>query len=160
MPSFYTYAFLILSFFLTATKADRVNTITLEQLQSKTIKPETNTLYVINFWATWCKPCVEELPYFETAGKKYPAEEVKILLVSLDFPSEREKVIKFVEKKNLQNEVYMLNAGNPNTWIDKIEPNWDGAIPATLMYKAGSKIFFKEGDLTAAELDSIIQTKK
>lgn len=156
---FFSLPVLLLTSFFPSVKTGKVETISLEQLQNKVIKPEDNTLYVVNFWATWCKPCIEELPYFEEAGKKYADKNVRILLVSLDFASEKEKVSQFVERKSLQNQVYLLNAGNPNVWIDKIEPGWDGAIPATLMYKGGQKVFFHEGELTLHELEYHIQTK-
>jgi thiol-disulfide isomerase/thioredoxin len=145
--------------FIPTEKMAQVETISLEQLQTKMIHPENDTLYVVNFWATWCKPCIAELPFFEQAKKNNADKRVKILLISLDFLSEKEKVKLFVAKKGLQNEVYLLNAGNPNNWIDKIEKSWDGAIPATVMYKTGQQVFFKEGDLTKAELDSTITLK-
>ncbi len=66
-----------------------VHEVTLEQLQEKVIRPANDTLYVVNFWATWCKPCVAELPYFEEAGEKYKSEKIKVLLVSLDFLREK-----------------------------------------------------------------------
>ncbi len=133
--------------------------ITLEQLQKKVLQKNDSTLYVVNFWATWCQPCIVELPYFEAAGKKFAGKKVKVLLVSLDFMSEKERVIKFADVKKLESTVYHLNAGNPNSWIDKVDNSWSGAIPATAMYKNGEKIFFREGDFTQQELDSLIQTK-
>ena len=135
----------------------QIQTITMEQLHAKTIHPENDTLYVVNFWATWCGPCVAELPYFEQAYKNNTDKKIKILLINLDFPSEKAKVTAFVEKKNLKNDVYLLNAGDPNKWIDQIDTDWDGAIPATVFYKAGKKVFFKEGDVTQAELDEKIK---
>ncbi len=156
---FLSLLFYCFSFFSPEEKTGSVESITLKQLQARVIQPQNDTLYIVNFWATWCKPCVEELPYFEEAGKNYAGKNVKILLINLDFASEKEKVGKFVQKKNLQNQVYMLNEGNPNHWIDKVEPSWDGAIPATIMYRNGQKVFFHEGDLSQAELNSIIQTK-
>ena len=155
------YIFLagMLAAFIPKDKTGLVKTITLEELKRRTINSQTDTLYVVNFWATWCKPCIEELPYFEQAGKNYLSKKVKILLISVDFLSEKEKVSRFSEKKLFQNEVYLLNAGNPNSWINQIEKSWDGAIPATIMYKDGRKVFFKEGERTQAELDSLIQVK-
>lgn len=155
------YVFLtgILTAFSLKESTALIRTITLEELKAKTINSANDTLYVVNFWATWCKPCIEELPYFEQARKNNAGKKVKIFLISVDFMSEREKVSKFSEKKMFQNEVYLLNAGNPNSWINEIEKSWDGAIPATIMYKAGQKVFFKEGDLTQTELDSLIRSK-
>ena len=160
MRTIYTFlVILFVSLFSEHTYA-QIETITLEQLQAKTIQPGNDTLYIVNFWATWCGPCVAELPYFEQAAKDNAGKNVKILLINLDFPSEKTKVIAFVAKRKLQNDVYLLNAGDPNKWIDQIDSSWDGAIPATVFYKAGKKVFFHEGDLTQAELNENINLHK
>lgn len=132
--------------------------ISLEQLNAKTINT-SDTLYVVNFWATWCKPCVAEMPYFETVGTKYAAQNVKLLFVSLDSPRDTVRVTTFLTDKQIQNEAALLSAGNPNVWIDKITPEWGGSIPATVMYKKGKIVFFKEGEFTLEELENIIKTK-
>ncbi len=139
--------------------AEPVQEVTLEQFQTRVIQHDNDTLYVVNFWATWCKPCVAELPYFEAAGEKYKSQNVKVLLVSLDFIRDKQKLEKFVVERTIKNEVMLLNAGNPNLWIDKIEPEWGGAIPATILYRKGEKLFFREGEFQQTELDSLIQTK-
>ncbi len=138
--------------------AEPVQEVTLEQLQSRVIQQNNDTLYVVNFWATWCKPCVAELPYFETAAAQFKTQKVKVLLVSLDFIRDKQKLDKFVLDRTIKCEVVLLNAGNPNVWIDKIEPEWGGAIPATLLYRKGEKLFFREGEFEQTELDSLIQT--
>lgn len=152
-----TILLLLFSTIAFAQQAKGVAKIGLQPLLDKVTKADGNTLYVVNFWATWCAPCVKELPYFEDANKKYAGKNVKVVLVSLDFLSEEANVTKFVSAKKLQSDVYLLNAGNPNDWIDKFDPAWDGAIPATVMYKAGKKVYFRQGDFEAAELDSLIQ---
>ncbi|UPT68810.1 MAG: TlpA family protein disulfide reductase [Sphingobacteriales bacterium JAD_PAG50586_3] len=136
---------LLLSFsaFAFAQQPATVKVITTGQLLAEVDRPEDNTLYVVNFWATWCVPCVKEIPYFEEVTKKYGGKEVKVLLVSLDFISDTAKVKKFAAAKKLQSEVYQLNAGNPNEWIDNFETTWDGGIPATIFYKAGKKVYFR-----------------
>ena len=140
-----------------STKA-KVETISLEQLQAKTIR-NNDTLYVVNFWATWCKPCVREMPYFEEANAEYSKQKVKVVFVSLNYPRELESINKFIGEKKIQSSCFLLDAGNPNIWIDKIEPDWGGSIPSTIMYKDGKKVFFREGEFTQTELDSIIKTK-
>ena len=150
------FLFLLFIFLFSTASSDKVEKITINQLQTKTIRPENDTLYIVNFWATWCAPCIAELPYFEHAAKTFADKRVKILLINLDFLSEEAKVLAFVKKKNLQNEVYQLNAADPNKWINQIDSNWDGAIPVTVFYKAGKKVFFREGDITQLELDQKI----
>ena len=118
-----------------------------------------DTLYIVNFWATWCKPCVGEMPYFEKADAQFKAQKVKVIFVSLNALKEISQVDKFVNDKDLKAEVLLLNSGNPNVWIDQVDSSWSGSIPATVMYRKGKKTFFKEGEFTQNELDSIIQTK-
>ncbi len=97
---------------------------------------DNDTTYVVNFWATWCKPCIKELPYFEEFNSKHENEKVKVVLVSLDFPKQVESnLVPFVRKKQLQSKVVVLLDGKYNDWIDKVSPNWSGAIPATYIYK-------------------------
>jgi thiol-disulfide isomerase/thioredoxin len=151
---------LISIFFIPGLKKNHAQVITLDQLQARTIHQDNDSLYVVNFWATWCKPCVAELPYFEEAGKQFADKKVKVALVSLDFIADKEKVNQFIQEKNIQNDVYLLQAGDPNIWINKVDSTWSGGIPATIIYKTGKKIFFREGNFaTQQELDSLIQIK-
>lgn len=99
-----------------------------------------DTTYVINFWATWCGPCVKELPYFEKLMAEKKGEPIEVILVSMDFPKDIEKkLIPFVEKRGLANSVVALADFDYNSWIDKVSPEWDGAIPFTLVYNAKSR---------------------
>jgi thiol-disulfide isomerase/thioredoxin len=103
----------------------------------KRINTPGDRILVYNFWATWCKPCVEELPYFQAIPDEVDGIPVEVVFVSLDFVSQLDsRVVPFVEKRDMKQEVILLNAGNPNIWIDKIDSSWSGAIPATLfLYK-------------------------
>ncbi|MGP8214125.1 MAG: TlpA family protein disulfide reductase [Bacteroidia bacterium] len=135
-----------------------VGIVNFEQLQSQAEKMQNDTLYVVNFWATWCDPCVKELPSFEAAYKKYSHNKVKMIFVSLNSPKEISKVAQFSAGKQLEPEVLLLDSGNPNDWIDKIDSSWSGAIPATVLYKHGKKLYFHEGELTQDNLYKIIET--
>jgi len=99
------------------------------------------TTHVINFWATWCKPCVAELPYFE----KLTAEGIKVTLVSLDMPSMIDThLIPFLNKENIKSEVVVLNDPDANSWISKVDPNWSGAIPSTIFFKNNKRAFYEQ----------------
>lgn len=110
------------------------------QLESMIVKPKSDLL-VVNFWATWCGPCIKELPYFEEANKM---NGVDVLLVSLDFPQEYEKVNAFVKKKNIQSTVYLLDEKDYDSYMGKIDESWSGAIPATLLIDPSGKQWFFE----------------
>ena len=73
-----------------------------EQLEPY-LRRSSDTLYVVNFWATWCKPCVAELPHFEELYEKYKDQKVKVLLVSLDFKNQvASRLAPFMRERNLQ----------------------------------------------------------
>ncbi|HMT29948.1 MAG TPA: TlpA disulfide reductase family protein [Bacteroidia bacterium] len=119
---------------------------------------KSDTTIVINFWATWCAPCVKELPHFEQIGKENKNNKIKIILVSLDFKSQFEiRLKKFVSEKNLSSAVYLLDEPDYNTWIDKVSPSWNGSIPATLVInsKKGIREFY-EKEFTYSELAAIV----
>jgi thiol-disulfide isomerase/thioredoxin len=126
---------------------------------SKWLTKSNDTTYVINFWATWCAPCVKELPDFEQLNLQYRDEKFKMILVSLDFLSNLEnRVIPFITQHKLQAEVIMLHEPDGNKWIPQVDDAWSGAIPATVIYNR-EKDFrsFHEGSYTYDELNSIVK---
>ncbi len=119
---------------------------------------QNDTTYVINFWATWCKPCVEELPYFEQLTEHFKDQKVKVILLSLDFPRQLEsKLLPFVAKNQLKSEVIALTDIDFNSWIDKISPQWSGAIPVTLVYNAQKRHFVEDQFPSYAALETIVK---
>ena len=105
------------------------------------IENKNDTLYIVNFWATWCKPCVAELPDFEKVNNDFKSGKVKVLLVSMDFKEELEKrVLPFITKNKYMSEILLLDETD-GSFINKIHPEWSGAIPATLLIKNNKKLF-------------------
>lgn len=105
---------------------------------------DNDTTYVVNFWATWCKPCVKELPAFEELNRKYAGEKVKVLLVSLDFIRHYDsKLLPFIKERQIKSKVLLLNDPHSNRWIDKVSPEWSGAIPATVIYRGDKRAFYE-----------------
>ncbi|WP_396184150.1 TlpA family protein disulfide reductase [Flavobacterium sp.] len=117
-----------------------------------------DTLYVINFWATWCVPCVKEMPYFEALNQKYKAGKFKMILVSLDFPKMVEsRVIPFIQNKKIQAEVVLLDDPDSNSWIEKVAKKWTGAIPFTIIYRNERRKFYEQS-FTEQELEFEIKS--
>lgn len=145
----------------TNTNAQEIKAIKYSAL-NEIITSKTSQYKVINFWATWCKPCIKELPQFEALNKKHRENGLEVILVSFDFAEDLEKrLIPYVNKKNIKSKVLLLDETDYNSFIDKIDPSWSGAIPATLMmdYRNGNKQFFeqefKEGELEKVYLEFI-----
>ncbi len=122
---------------------------------------QTDTTYVVNFWATWCVPCVQELPHFEKLNADYKDKKVKVLLVSLDMHKMVEsKLIPFIKEKNLQSDVVLLRDPDANRWIAKVDKNWSGAIPATVIYRNNARKFYEQAftyEELQKEVDSFSQ---
>jgi thiol-disulfide isomerase/thioredoxin len=117
----------------------------------KYLNIEDDNIHVVNFWATWCAPCVKELPYFEAVNAAYKDKNVKVLLVSLDF--NLKKLNSFLAKNELKSEKVLLDDPDQNAWISKVSEKWSGAIPATVIYGKGKRKFY-EHSFTKAELES------
>ena len=111
-------------------------------------------LTVFNFWATWCAPCIKELPYFEEIDAAN--EDVKVYLVSLDFKNQLERVKKFVSEKELKPEVLFLDEKDPDTYMPMVSNDWSGAIPATLFVTDLGKKYFHEKAFEKEELEKTV----
>lgn len=114
---------------------------------------------VVNFWATWCAPCVKELPYFQKLQDKYVSSSVKVMLVSLDGrPMLEKKVVPFITKSGITADFYLLDETNQQEYIDRIDSSWSGALPATLIVNANNdKRLFIEGEVTFEQLEDAIK---
>jgi thiol-disulfide isomerase/thioredoxin len=120
-----------------------VKTYTYSELKPLLEKKDGKT-YIVNFWATWCAPCVKELPYFEKINQEYSDKNVEVLLVSLDFPKQVEKkLIPFINKRKLKSEVVLLDTENNDIWMKAIDKSWTGAIPATIIYNKNDRKFYE-----------------
>ncbi len=118
----------------------------------------SDTLYVINFWATWCAPCVAEMPFFETLHHNMRKEKVKVLLISLDFEKDiQSKLVPFLQERQLSPDVFLLADNRYDVWINKVNPDWSGAIPATILLKNGKRQFFEESFPSYAALEELVK---
>lgn len=141
-------------------KAQQAELIKLSQLQTL-IEEKSDQIKVINFWATWCAPCVKELPLFESLNQD--RKDAKVILVSMDIdldPSP-EKVYKFVARKKILSQVVILDERDPNAWINKIDKSWSGALPSTLFINtANGKRKFMEREMHAGDLEKFMEEVK
>lgn len=120
------------------------------------LENRNDTLYVVNFWATWCKPCVDEMPYFIEANEQFEGKKFKMILVSLDFKSQLDsKVLPFIKSKNIQAEVVLLADTRQHAWIDKVDAQWTGSIPATVIFNKDF-YYFTEGSMNRNDLFELI----
>jgi thiol-disulfide isomerase/thioredoxin len=113
----------------------------------KSFSPNNDTVYVVNFWATFCKPCIAEIPDFIRIVDKYKTKKVKLLLVSLDLPSYYPvKIADFAKKNNYKTNIAWLNETDADRFCPMIDAKWSGAIPATIIVnnKTGYRKFVED----------------
>ena len=118
----------------------------------KIINEKSPKTKIINFWATWCKPCVQEIPYLETVNETGKAD---VVLVSLDFVQDLDvKVAAFINDYDITSRVCLLNNLDYNSWINRVDETWTGTIPATLIINSESgKRKFIQNPLYPGDLD-------
>ena len=139
-------------------KVNKIQVVNFDQLEPYLHKTN-DTIYLVNFWATWCAPCVKELPSITAVEQKHANKKFKVLLVSLDFTKDlNTRLEPFVKSKNITSKVFLLNDPDQNRWIDNVDPAWTGEIPFTLIYGKGFRNSFPQ-TFTFEELDSIINLK-
>ncbi len=113
----------------------------------RSFSAKNDTTYVVNFWATFCKPCIEEIPAFIRITDRYKSKKVKLLLVSIDLPSYvAARLPAFIKKNNFKTNHVWLNETDADIFCPKIDAKWSGAIPATIIVnnKTGYKKFAED----------------
>ncbi len=116
----------------------------------------TDSVYVINFWATWCRPCIAEMPHLISIWKKYRRHKVELLLVSLDEASGwPEKIRAMARKRHIDAPLAWLNETDADYFCNLIDRRWSGAIPATFIFRpaTGYRAFY-ETDFTEATFET------
>jgi len=155
MKTIFIIGFLFLSAIIQAQEVKRIKATEL----AKTIK-ESKTPLIVNFWATFCVPCIEEMPYFQQLVQEYKSKNVSLVFVSLDlkeaYPN---KVIAMAKKLNLVFPVAWLDETNADYFCPKIDTSWTGGMPSSLFVNnaTGYHKFF-EDQLSKEKLEKEIQT--
>ena len=151
-------SFLLIVFaVLAASGFAQVKVIKFPELQ-RIMNVENDSVYVVNFWATWCNPCVKEIPYFEKLRQSYADKKLSIVLLSLDFRKDAvTRVQGHITKNKIKNRVLLLDETDYNSWIDKVDSAWSGAIPATIVCKRNYKKFYEREFESYSDLENIVK---
>lgn len=121
------------------------------------VKNTGDKLRLINIWATWCGPCVEEFPDFITINRMYRSRDFEFISISADDPTLKDKVHKFLKKQQASNKNYLFNTDNKYKLIEAVDPKWQGGLPYTILVEPGGKIVYaKQGPIDPAKMKTMI----
>ncbi|MBN8862276.1 MAG: TlpA family protein disulfide reductase [Sphingobacteriales bacterium] len=139
-------------------QAQSVRKVKITELE--TVIKQSQRPLVINFWATYCKPCLEEMPGLVKAAEQYSKDSVQLILVSLDLEEDYpDKVNSFVKRFKVKGMLYWLDEYDADYFCPRVDSSWSGAIPASLFVnnKTGYRSF-QERALTASQVQLQIAT--
>ncbi|MDP2174612.1 MAG: TlpA disulfide reductase family protein [Bacteroidota bacterium] len=130
------FKYIILFFFLIwsfISNAQNIQIITQDSLIKLVNNKPDSGVIIVNFWATWCKPCVEELPYFKKIDSMLKADNYQFIFVSLDKTTQIKIVNKFIDNQKIPGIHHLVKISNVNQMIDEVDKNWGGSIPLTIV---------------------------
>jgi thiol-disulfide isomerase/thioredoxin len=138
------FAVIVVLIVTTTISAQEIKKIKITDLE-KTIA-EAKTPLIVNFWATFCVPCIEEIPYFQQEVKNHAADNVQLILVSLDLSDDYSKIAPFAKRRKFTAPIVWLDETNADYFCPRVDPQWSGAIPSSLFINntTGYRKFYEE----------------
>ena len=136
---------------------DEIDTSAIREL----VKNKSEKLRLINVWASWCGPCVQEFPDLIMIDRIYRSRQFEFVSISADKLLRKESVLKFLKKNEASNKNYIFNSDNNSALVDAIDPAWQGALPYSLLVEPGGKIIYRvQGTLDILEVRKLIMSSK
>lgn len=124
-----------------------------EAALTKLVKNDTDQLLLVNVWATWCGPCLAELPEFVAMNRMYRGRKFRMVTISLDEPEQKSDVLKALEAKQLSNQNFLSVIAKRDTFADLLDKEWKGPLPHTLLIAPGGKVIYRHnGPIDALEV--------
>jgi peroxiredoxin len=99
---------------------------------------------LINFWATWCAPCLVEFHEFVTMNRMYRHRDIEVITVSMNAPDEQKQVLAFLKKQQASTTNYIFGSEDRDKLVDAFEPKWQGAAPYTVLLDPDGKVIYEE----------------
>jgi thiol-disulfide isomerase/thioredoxin len=105
-----------------------------EQYRARVVAAKKGRVLLVNFWATWCEPCREEMPVLVSAARGFSSKDLAVALVSTDSLKKTPEVQKFLASRKIPFVCWQAKSPDPQRFIDAVDKSWSGAVPYTLVY--------------------------
>ena len=109
-------------------------------------KNDTQHLRLINVWATWCGPCVEELPELITINRMYRKRRFEMITISLDGVGNKDQALRFLKEKHVSATNYIFDSDDRDKLAEALDRKWPGPVPYTLLIAPGGKVIYRKHD--------------
>jgi peroxiredoxin len=120
----------------------KADTLVLRELR----KNGSGKFRLVNFWATWCPPCVAEFGEFVTVNRMYRHRDFELVTVSVNQPDEENQVLRFLKKEQASNRNLIFSSSDRERLMETFDPEWQGAVPYTVLLDPEGKVIYREVD--------------
>jgi thiol-disulfide isomerase/thioredoxin len=125
---------------------------------TKTLAARKGKVVLVNFWATWCEPCRQEMPALAKMAAALKAQGFELVTISADEPEDEKDAVAFLVKAQIQEPAYLKKVKNDDAFITQIDPKWSGALPALILYdRTGKKVKTWVGETDLKELEAAVK---
>jgi len=119
-------------------------------------KNDSGKFRLVNFWATWCGPCITEFPELITINRMYRHRDFEFVTVAAQYPDEQQDVLKFLQKQQASGKNLLFGEPDKYKLIEAFDPGWSGALPYTVFLNPEGKVIYKqEGAVDPLELKRV-----
>ena len=138
--------------------AEDVKLLRPEQYTARVVAPKKGRVLLVNFWATWCAPCREEMPLLQKAARSFPSKDLAVVLVSTDTAKTAPEIPRFLSSLKNPFVCWRAKSQDPQLFIDAVDRSWDGSLPFTMLYdRKGRPAVKLSGQQTEASFSEAIR---
>ncbi|MDX2024632.1 MAG: redoxin domain-containing protein [Deltaproteobacteria bacterium] len=134
-----------------------VKPLPIKDAQALRANKDSGKFRLVNFWATWCGPCVTEFPELMQMNRQYRGRDFELVTVAAQFPDEEKQVLAFLKKQQASNANYLFGDNDKYALMESFDKKWEGGLPFTMLLDPKGKVLYqKQGSIEVQKLKALI----